>query len=92
VLRDHFDTQSWSRDLTRIRQYLKKNVFGLYTDDIKEEDHPRFTWSLIKHKPDRYCMLYDIYERASQEEVPEIPYSDMLDGCAQPRGTYEILF
>ncbi|PUZ42224.1 hypothetical protein GQ55_9G567100 [Panicum hallii var. hallii] len=94
VLRDHFDTQSWSRAVTRIRQYLQKNVslFGEYTDDIKDKDHPRFTWSLIKQKPDRYCMLYDIYERASQEEVPEIPYSDMLDGCAQPNGTYEILF
>ncbi|TKV97483.1 hypothetical protein SEVIR_9G497800v4 [Setaria viridis] len=94
VLRDHFDTQSWSRAVRRIREYLQKNVslFGEYTDDIKDKDHPRFTWSLINQKPDRYCMLYDIYERGSQEEVPEIPYSDMLAGCAQPRGEYEILF
>ncbi|XP_034571004.1 putative disease resistance protein RGA3 [Setaria viridis] len=82
VLRDHFDTQSWSRAVRRIREYLQKNVslFGEYTDDIKDKDHPRFTWSLINQKPDRYCMLYDIYERGSQEEVPEIPYSDMLAG------------
>ncbi|XP_004987111.1 putative disease resistance protein RGA3 [Setaria italica] len=84
VLRDHFDTQSWSRAVRRIREYLQKNVslFGEYTDDIKDKDHPRFTWSLINQKPDRYCMLYDIYERGSQEEVPEIPYSDMLAGSA----------
>lgn len=90
ILRDHFDTRSWSRAVSRVRDYLQKNIslFGEYTDDIKDKDRPRFSWSLIKQKPNRYCLLYEVYE---QEEVPEIPYSDTLAEC-QPPGEYQILF
>ena len=96
VLRENFSARSWRRALSRTREYMDKNVslFGEYPDDIKPTswDHPRVTWSIVQERPDKYCMLYDIYERGSQEEVPEIPFSDMLAGCAHPRGEYEILF
>ncbi|CAL4913225.1 unnamed protein product [Urochloa decumbens] len=94
VLRDYFNIQSWSRAVTRIREYLQKNVslFGEYTDDIKDKDRPRFTWSIMNQKPDKYCLLHNVYERGSQEDVPEIPYSDILAMCAQPRGEYDVLF
>jgi hypothetical protein len=96
VLRENFSARSWRRALSRTREYMAKNVslFGEYPDDIKPTswDHPRVTWSIVQERPDKYCMLCDIYERGSQEEVPEIPFSDMLAGCAHPRGEYEILF
>ncbi|KAG0552219.1 hypothetical protein BDA96_01G490100 [Sorghum bicolor] len=96
VLRENFSARSWRRALWRTREYMAKNVslFGEYPDDIKPTswDRPRVTWSIVQERPDKYCMLYDIYERGSQEEVPEIPFSDMLARCAHPRGEYEILF
>ncbi|WVZ55970.1 hypothetical protein U9M48_006563 [Paspalum notatum var. saurae] len=96
VLRDNFNSQSWSRALARTRDYMQKNasLFGEYPDDIRPtKDNHRITWSIIQKKPTKYCMLYDIYERGYQEEGPEmIPFSDMLAGCSQPRGIYEILF
>ena len=77
VLRENFSARSWRRALWRTREYMAKNVslFGEYPDDIKPTswDRPRVTWSIVQERPDKYCMLYDIYERGSQEEVPEIP-------------------
>ncbi|OEL16349.1 hypothetical protein BAE44_0022631 [Dichanthelium oligosanthes] len=96
LLRANFDTRSWSRVLARLRQYLQKNasLIGEYPDDVKVKDYPRFTWSVIKEKPDKYFMLHDIYQRGSaHEEVPQISLLDLLAGRAQPtKGKYEILF
>ncbi|CAN6346071.1 unnamed protein product [Urochloa humidicola] len=95
LLRANFDARSWSRVLTRLRQYLQKNasLIGEYPDDVKIKDYPRFTWSAIKEKPDKYFMLYDIYQRGSaHREVPQISFLDLQAGRAQPPGKYEILF
>ncbi|CAL4894574.1 unnamed protein product [Urochloa decumbens] len=95
LLRANFDARSWSRVLTRLRQYLQKNasLIGEYPDDVKVKDCPRFSWSVIKEKPDKYFMLHDIYQRGStHREVPPISLSDLLAGRAQPPGKYEILF
>ncbi|CAN6332292.1 unnamed protein product [Urochloa humidicola] len=95
LLRANFNARSWSRVLTRLRQYLQKNasLIGEYPDDVKVKDYPRFTWSAIKEKPDKYFMLHDIYQRGSaHREVPQISFFDLLAGRAQPPGKYEILF
>ncbi|TKW26207.1 hypothetical protein SEVIR_3G171600v4 [Setaria viridis] len=95
LLRANFDTRTWSRVLTRLRQYLQKNasLIGEYPDDVNVKDYPRVTWSVIKEKPDKYFMLHDIYQRGSAHgEVPQISLLDLLAGRAQPSGKYEILF
>ncbi|XP_062232624.1 disease resistance protein RGA2-like [Phragmites australis] len=93
LLRDNFSTQIWSMVLPRLREYMQKNVslIGEYPDDIKSKDNPLFTWSILKQKPDKYFMLSEICERGSEEEVPEIPFLDLLAGCAQPGGKNEFL-
>ncbi|RLM99369.1 hypothetical protein C2845_PM06G00420 [Panicum miliaceum] len=95
LLNTNFNTQSWSRILTRVRQYFQKNasLIGEYPDDIKVKDYPRYTWNVIKEKPDKYFMLHDIYQRDSGQEVPDISFLDLQAGRAQPPpGKYEILF
>lgn len=95
LLRANFNTRCWSRILTRLRQYLQKNasLIGEYPDDIKVKGYPRFSWSAIKEKPDRYYMLHDIYQRDSAlEEVPQISFVDLLGDRAQTTGKHEILF
>lgn len=95
MLRENFSARTWRRALSRTKEYMDKNVslFGEYPDDIKStKDRPRITWSIVEERPDKYYMLYDIYERGSQEEVPKIPLSDLQTGCAHPAGEFEILF
>nr|CAB3464629.1 unnamed protein product [Digitaria exilis] len=95
VLRANFNTRCWTRILTRLRQYLQKNasLIGEYPDDVKVKGFPRFSWSIIKEKPDKYFMLHDIYQRESaHEKVPQISLSDLLTDRAQTTGKHEILF
>ncbi|CAL5033238.1 unnamed protein product [Urochloa decumbens] len=95
LLRNNFNTQSWSRVLTRLRDYMQKNVslIGENHDDFKAKGHrPRFSWSLIKQKPDQYFMLYDVYQSRSGEEVPKVKFVDLQAGSFQPKGRYKILF
>ncbi|RCV16808.1 hypothetical protein SETIT_3G167600v2 [Setaria italica] len=96
LLRANFSIKSWSMVLTNLREFLQKNMSLLgeeYPDDLKAKDHPQWTWNLTKQKHDEYFMLYEIYPRGSgAEEVPDITMIDLLFGCAQPRGKYEVLF
>ncbi|RLM98061.1 hypothetical protein C2845_PM06G00410 [Panicum miliaceum] len=85
LLSANFNTQSWSRILTRLRQYTQKNASLI-------REYPRYTWNVIKEKPDKYFMLYDIYHRGSGVEVPDISFLDLQGGHAQPpAGKYDIL-
>ncbi|GJM89556.1 hypothetical protein PR202_ga05760 [Eleusine coracana subsp. coracana] len=96
LLRDNFHARSWFRILSRLRQYLQRNVslIGEYPDDIKAtKDQPRYTWSLLQDKPDTYFMLYKLYQRSpAEEKASEITMLDLLVGTPQPRGKHEILF
>ncbi|PUZ65050.1 hypothetical protein GQ55_3G191900 [Panicum hallii var. hallii] len=94
LLSANFNTQSWSRILTRLRQYTQKNASLIreYPGDINAKECPRYTWNVIKEKPDKYFMLYDIYHRGSGVEVPDISFLDLQGGHAQPpAGKYDIL-
>jgi hypothetical protein len=55
LLRAHFNSQTWSRILTRLKQYLQKNVsiIGEYPGDVKAKDNHQCTWRLIKQKTDQ---------------------------------------
>ncbi|CAO2041839.1 unnamed protein product [Urochloa humidicola] len=96
LLRNNFNTQSWSKVLTRLRDYMQKNVslIGENHADFKAKGshRPRFSWSLIKPKPDQYFMLYDVYQSRSGEEVPKVKFLDLQAGSFQPKGRYKILF
>ncbi|GJN14736.1 hypothetical protein PR202_gb01592 [Eleusine coracana subsp. coracana] len=95
LLRAHFNSQTWSRILTRLKQYMQKNVsiIGEYPDDVKAKNNHRCTWSLIKQKPDKYFMLDDVYQKGpAEEEIPSITMADLMSGCAEPRGKTKILF
>ncbi|WVZ99365.1 hypothetical protein U9M48_044686 [Paspalum notatum var. saurae] len=98
LLRANFNTQTWSRILTRLRQYIQKNtsLIGEYMDDIRAKDCRRYSWSLVKPKPDKYLMLDDIYHinpaAEADTEVPRITMIDLMSGCAAPQGKCEILY
>ncbi|CAN6332293.1 unnamed protein product [Urochloa humidicola] len=96
LLRANFSIQRWTMVLTNVREFMQKNVSLLgeeYPDDLKVKDHPQCTWNLTKQKRDEYFMLYEICPRRSGvEDVPDITIIDLLCGCAQPRGKYEVLF
>ncbi|CAL4894573.1 unnamed protein product [Urochloa decumbens] len=94
LLRANFSIKSWTMVLMNLREFMEKNVSLLgeeYPDDLK--DYPQCTWNLTKPKHDEYFMLYEICPRRSGvEDVPDITMMDLLYGCAQPRGKYEVLF
>ncbi|KAJ1263783.1 hypothetical protein BS78_09G213300 [Paspalum vaginatum] len=97
VLRANFDTESWTKVLTRMRQYIQKNtsLIGEYMDDIKSKAHRRYVWSLIEPRPDKYFMLDEIFpvNPASEAEIPKITMIDLVSArCAQPQGKYDILY
>ncbi|CAL4902101.1 unnamed protein product [Urochloa decumbens] len=93
LLRANFNIRGWTMVLTNMREFMQKNVSLLgeeYPDDLN--DHPQSTWNLTKQKHDEYFMLYEICPRRSgAEDVPDITMMDLLFGCAQPRGKYEVL-
>ncbi|PAN18443.1 hypothetical protein PAHAL_3G202100 [Panicum hallii] len=94
LLNANFSTKSWSRILTGLKGYMQKNasLIGEYPDDINGKDYPRYTWNVMKKKPDKYFMLHDIYQRGSGQEVPDISYLDLQSGRANPpAGKYDIL-
>ncbi|TVU19954.1 hypothetical protein EJB05_36137, partial [Eragrostis curvula] len=81
LLRAHFNSQTWSRILKGTREYLQKNVsiIGKHPDDVKAKGHTRFTWNLVKQRPDKYFMLDDIYQRdPAHEKLPKITMADLL--------------
>ncbi|RLN29437.1 hypothetical protein C2845_PM05G31190 [Panicum miliaceum] len=94
LLNSNFSTKSWSRILTGLKGYMQKNasMIGEYPDDIDAKDYPRYTWNVMKKKPDKYFLLHDIYQRGSGQEVPDISYLDLQCGRAKPpAGKYDIL-
>ncbi|CAL4938213.1 unnamed protein product [Urochloa decumbens] len=92
VLRENFNTQSWHRAVTRVRDYMQKNVLvNKYHDDVQVTGQPRYSWSIVSQKPSQYFVLRDIY-RSDKQNAPDIQFVDLLAGSHQPLGTYEILF
>jgi hypothetical protein len=93
LLTAHFNSQTWSRILTRLKQYSQKNVsiIGEYPDDVMAKDNHRRTWRLIKQKPDKYFLLDDVYQRGPAE-IPSITMTDLMSGSAEPRGKTKIVF
>ncbi|CAN6307553.1 unnamed protein product [Urochloa humidicola] len=92
VLRENFNTRSWYRAVTRVRDYVQKNLLvDKYNDDIQATGQPRLSWSIVNQKPTQYFVICDIY-KSDKRDVPDIQFVDLLAGRDQPRGTYEILF
>ncbi|CAN6296031.1 unnamed protein product [Urochloa humidicola] len=92
VLRENFNTRSWYRAVTRVRDYVQKNLLvDKYNDDIQATGQPRLSWSIVNQKPSQYFVICDIH-RSDKKDVPDIQFVDLLAGRDQPRGTYEILF
>uniref|UniRef100_A0A0E0A1Z7 NB-ARC domain-containing protein n=1 Tax=Oryza glumipatula TaxID=40148 RepID=A0A0E0A1Z7_9ORYZ len=95
LLRVHLDAHFWRRVLEGTREYMQKNLIlaSEYPHDLKtDKNHPRYAWIISEPKPIKYLLIYDSYQKGSEDaEVPNITNQDLLFGEASGRGKFDIL-
>ncbi|XP_062187561.1 uncharacterized protein LOC133890934 isoform X2 [Phragmites australis] len=91
LLRDNFDVRFWCKVVAFLKGFIQKHVskFGENPFDLLQRNRPAQLMRMAT--PSEDIMVYQQYQRSSEEEVPKIRFQDLLYGSVKPHGKFETL-
>ncbi|XP_062186559.1 uncharacterized protein LOC133890129 isoform X2 [Phragmites australis] len=91
LLRNNFGIHFWCRVLAFLRGLIQKHVsrFGVHPFDLVDQNRTAHLGRMAT--PSEVFVVYDQYQRSSEEEVPKIRIEEVMYGNVKPHGKFEVL-